>query len=56
MLINILNEVKDKIDMYYKINEDIINNYDDKNRNYETLFYLNQFKNNNVINDLNKIQ
>ena len=55
MLINILNEVKDKIDIYYKINEDIINNYDDKNRNYETLFYLNQFKNNNIINDLNKI-
>ena len=43
MLINILNEVMNKMNIYYKINEDIINNYDDnnKNRNYETIYYLN---------------
>ena len=41
ILINILNEVMNKINIYYKINEDIINNYDDnnKNRNYETIYY-----------------
>ena len=43
------------MNIYYKINEDIINNYDNKNRNYETLYYLNQFQNNNIINELKKI-
>ena len=51
ILINILNEVKNKIDIYYKINEDIINNYNDKNRNYETIYYLNQFQNNNIFEE-----
>ena len=59
MLINILNEMMNKINIYYKINEDIINNYDDndKNRNYETLYYLNQYKNDNnkKIDELKKI-
>ena len=57
MLINILNEVMNKMNIYYKINEDIINNYDDnnKNRNYETIYYLNQFQNNNYIDELNQI-
>jgi len=40
----LLNEVKNKMNIYYKINEDIINNYDNKHRNYETLYYLNHFK------------
>ena len=34
-IIKLLNEVKNKMKIYYKINEDIINNYDIKNRNYE---------------------
>ena len=57
MLINLLNEVMNKMNIYYKINEDIINNYDDnnKNRNYETIYYLNQFQNNNYIDELNQI-
>ena len=59
MLINILNEVMNKINIYYKINGDIIKNYDDnnKNRNYETLYYLNQYKNDNnkYIDELKKI-
>ena len=54
-LLLILNDVKNKMNIYYKINEDIINNYDNKNRNYETLYYLNQFQNNNIINELKKI-
>ena len=55
IIVNMLNEVKNKIDIYFKINEEFINNYDDKKKNYETLYYLNHFKDNNVINDLNKI-
>ena len=46
--------MKNKIDIYYKINEDIINNYNDKNRNYETIYYLNQFQNNNIIDEISK--
>ena len=57
MLINILNEITNKMNIYYKINEDIINNYDDnnKNRNYETIYYLNQFQKSNYIGELNEI-
>ena len=55
ILINLLNELMDKMDLYYKINEDIINNYDIKNRNYETLYYLNEFLNNNIIDELKKV-
>jgi len=57
IIINILNEVMNKMNIYYKINEDIINNYDDdnKNRNYETIYYLNQFQNKNYIDELNSI-
>ena len=55
-LINILNEVIDKMNKYYKINEDIINNYDNKNRNYEILYNLNIIKNNNnIIEELKNI-
>ncbi len=53
-IINILKEVKNKMKIYYKINEDIINNYDIKNRNYEILYYLNQFTRNNIILELNR--
>ena len=57
ILINILNEVMNKINIYYKINEDIINNYDDnnKNRNYETIYYLNKFNCNTYITEINEI-
>jgi hypothetical protein len=56
ILINILNEVSNKINIYYKIYEDIINNYDNKNRNYEIIYNINQIQNNNnIINELNKI-
>ena len=33
IIINILNEVKSKMNIYYEINEDIVNNYDNKYRN-----------------------
>ena len=58
VIINILNEIMNKINIYYKINEYIIDNYDDKNknRNYETIYYLNQIINNdNYVKELDNI-
>ena len=55
MIIKMLEEVINKINIYYKINEDIINSYNERYRNYETIYYLNQFKNNNILQELNKI-
>ena len=54
-IISILNEIKNKMNIYYKINEDIINNYDTKNRNYEIIDYLNKFQNYNIIKELYEI-
>ena len=42
------------MDIYYKINEDLINNYDNKNRNYEIINNINNIQNNS-LEDLNKI-
>ena len=52
IIINIVNEVVEKMNKYYKINEDIINNYDDKKRNYETLYILAKIKNSNIIEEM----
>ena len=54
-IIDILNEVKNKMNLYYKINEDIINNYDNKNKNYENIDYLNKFLKNNIHSELQNI-
>ena len=55
LLMQILKEVMDKLNIYYKINEDIINNFDDDNTNFEVINYLNKFQNNNIIEDLTKV-
>ena len=55
VLICRLNEVTNKINIYYKIYEDMINNYDNKNRNYEIIYNINQFKDNNIEKELTKI-
>ena len=55
VLISRLNEVTNKINIYYKIYEDMINNYDNKNRNYEIIYNINQFKDNNIEKELTKI-
>ena len=55
IIINIANDVIDKMNKYYKIVEDIINNYDNKNRNYEILYNLNKIRNINIINELKNI-
>jgi len=54
MLINILNEVKNKMNTYYKINEDI-NNYDNQKINFEILYYLNQFQSSNLYGELKQV-
>ena len=41
---------------YYKLSEYIINNYNQKERNYEILYNINEIINNNdIINDINII-
>ena len=53
-LISILNDVMNKMNIYYKINEDMINNYNNKNRKNEILNNINIIQNNN-IEEINKI-
>ena len=57
LILTVLNEVKNKMNIYYQINEDIINNYNENNINYETIYYLNQFQNNNnnFINEIKNL-
>ena len=43
------------MNIYSKINEDIFNNYNENNINYETIYYLNAFQNNNIIEELKKV-
>ena len=54
-LINKLINVKEKIEILYNIYYNMINNYDDKYRNYEIFTSLNSIKNNSIINDLKNI-
>ena len=43
------------MNIYYKIIEDIINNYNINNINYEILYNLNQIKENNIEKELENI-
>ena len=43
------------MDIYYKIIEDIIDNYNNKNRNYDIIYNLNLFIKNNIIEELNNV-
>ena len=43
------------MNIYYKINEDFINNYNNKNRNYEILYNINKIKENNILKELKNI-
>ena len=54
-IIDILNLVKENIYNYYKIEEFIINNYEQNKRNYEILYNINQIINSPIIKDLNII-
>jgi len=44
IIINILKKVIENMNLYYKINEDIINNYNSNNINYEILYNINKRK------------
>ena len=54
-IINKLNRVIDNFELYYKINYDIINNFEMQNKNYQTLKNINTIYNNIKINDIDKI-
>ena len=56
-IINELNIVIENLDIYYIICKNLINIYESKNRNYETLQNINEINNNNnnIINDINNI-
>ena len=59
LIINILKEVINKMNIYYKINEDIINNYintDFYKRNYEILYNINKIFENNIEKELENIK
>ena len=52
----ILNEVKENFRLYYKIINDLILNYDNRNKNYELLMNVKEIYNNEeIINDLDMI-
>ena len=48
-IIRQLNEVNEALNIYYEINNDLINNYDPKNRNYQILENLKEININNTI-------
>ena len=54
-IIDKLNKVKENIEIFYNINNDIIKNHDKRNRNYEILQNIKEIKNNNILEELIKI-
>ena len=54
-LIYKLNKVMEYMEIYYKINDNILNNYNIKNRNYEILENINEINNNNIIEEIQAI-
>ena len=51
----ILETIQENIEHYYKINEYILTNYNEKERNYELLYNINEIYKCNIINDILKI-
>ena len=54
-IIKKLNEVGKNMEIYYKIYDDMLNNYQNKNRNYELIKSINEIDNINILKDLNEI-
>ena len=50
-----LNQYKENINNFYSIYNDVINNVDNKNRNYEILNNIIEVNNNNIIKDIKNI-
>ena len=40
---------------YYNIKKDLINYYDNKNRNYEIMYNLKEINNDSIFDEINKI-
>ena len=55
LIIKILEKVKINMEIYYKINYDLINNYKKENINYQILENINEIKNNIKLNDIDEI-
>ena len=57
IIIEKLNNIKEYMSSYYKLEEYIINNYDKNERNYEILYNIIELTNFNniIINDINNI-
>ena len=55
IIINSLLKITENMNIYYNINRDIINNFDYKKINYETLYNLKQIKQKSIINELKNI-
>jgi len=54
-MIKKLNSINDIIEKYYEINENIINNINNKYLNYEIIYNINNINNNNITNDIKNI-
>ena len=55
LLIKILEKIKQNMEIYYKINYDMINNYNNDNINYQILENINEIKNNIRVTELDEI-
>ena len=56
-IIEVLNAVKEYLNNYYKLEEHLIHNYNQKELNYEILYNIDKMINHNniIINDINQI-
>ena len=52
---NILNKYIEIMENFFKLNNDIINNFDNKKLNYEILYNIKEITNNNILKDLDNI-
>ena len=55
-IIEILNNMKHNVNNYYKLLEYMVNNYNEKERNYEIINNINEMINNNMIDYIKKIK
>ena len=54
-IIKIFYKISEYLETLYQINNDIINNYNIKNRNFQILQNINEINNKHIINDINNI-
>ena len=54
-IISKLNSVLENLEIYYKICEEILNNYNFKNKNYQSIQNINEIFSQDVVNDINSV-